>query len=97
MEDDETGRLISVAFGTTSEALFSVLVAFRERNAIRTFCFLSCTFSDFLDLFISCFTEVKFMLLIMWEGQRGSLNDRRIAIEDTNTSLDSVNPASYLK
>lgn len=40
MEDDRKGSLISVAFRTTSEALFSVLVAFRERNAVRTFCFL---------------------------------------------------------
>lgn len=75
MEDDQKGSLISVAFGSASGALFSVLVAFRERNAIRTFCFLSSTFSDFLDLFFSCFTEVKFMLLILWEGQRGSLNN----------------------
>jgi len=54
-------------------------------------------FSDFLDLFISCFTKVKFMLPIVWEGQRGSLNDGRIAIEDANASLDSVTPASDLK
>lgn len=33
----------------------------------------------------------------MWEGQRGSLNDGRIATENTNVSLDSVTPASDLK
>lgn len=40
MEGDQKGTLMSVAFGTTSGVLFSVLVVFRERNAIGTFCFL---------------------------------------------------------
>lgn len=40
VEDDQKGTLMSVAFGITNGVLFSVLVAFRERNTIRTFCFL---------------------------------------------------------
>lgn len=38
MERDQKGTLMSVP--TTGRVLFSVLVVFRERNAIRTFCFL---------------------------------------------------------
>lgn len=40
MGGDQKGTSMSVAFGTTTRVLFSVLVALRERNAIRTFCFL---------------------------------------------------------
>lgn len=83
VEDDQKGSLIYLSPLGLSGALFSVLVAFGERNSVTTFCFLSCTFSHFLELFISCFTEVKFTLLIMWKGQREPLKDWRIAIENT--------------
>lgn len=43
VEGDQKGSSVSFAFGTTSGAPFSDLMAFKKGNAIGAFCFLFCT------------------------------------------------------
>lgn len=40
---------------------------------------------------------MKLTLLILWEGQRGSLNNGRIDTEGTSAGVDSSTPVSDLK